>query len=97
MLSSMDWKIAHHALRVLLVAMQATSRFCHSWCRKLNRNGQQNITKTTADFIERLRDIMACEITFPARRQRGSIERRPLIVSVHAHGSGVMTSQLLIP
>ena len=68
-------KIAHHALRLLLVAMQATLSLSPFLVQKLNRlgsdlygtNGQQNIPKTTADFIERLRGIMACETTFPRK------------------------------
>lgn len=99
-------KLPHHALKLSLGDMQATLSLSPFLVQKLNRlgsdlygtNGQQNIPKTTADFIERLRDIMACETTLPARhcyaQQRCSVERRLMIVP-QVHGSGVMTSHLL--
>jgi hypothetical protein len=71
-----DRKLPHHAVKLLLDDMQATLSLSPFLVQKLNRlgsdlygtNGQQNIPKTTADFIERLRDIMACEATLPAWR-----------------------------
>ena len=81
-------------MKLSLGDVQATLSLSPFLVQKLNRlgsdlygtNGQQNIPKTTADFIERLRDIMACETTLPAKhccaQQRGSIERRLMVVSV---------------
>ena len=62
-----------HALGVgiliLLLAMQATLTLSPFLTQKLNKlgsdlygaNGQQNTPRTTADFIDRLKNIFACK------------------------------------
>ena len=67
-----DQTLPHHAVK--LGDMQATMTLSPFLVQKLYRlgsdlygmNGQQNIPKTTADFIERLKGIMACETILPA-------------------------------